>query len=63
LAYLEAYNEKAGQELDGARKEAKLWQQRVSYVLQQAAACQLRTYTDSQLDRGTQSSQQPVGMR
>lgn len=43
LAFLESYNEKAGQELAEAEERARLWQQRVAYVLQQAAAGQIRT--------------------
>jgi hypothetical protein len=46
LAYLEAYNERAGRELLEAQEEAALWQKRVSHVLQQAAAAQLRSSTN-----------------
>lgn len=53
IAYLESYNEKAGQELADAQAEARLWQQRVSAVLQQAAACQLSTTYHAQSDNDT----------
>lgn len=43
IAFLEQCNEEAGRELAQAQEEAKLWQKRVSYILQQAAACQLRS--------------------
>ena len=48
LAYLEAYNEEAGHELQRAQEEAALWQKRVSHVLQQAAAAQLRSSTNQE---------------
>ena len=46
IQYLEGCNQEAGRELEEAQEEAKLWQQRVRCVLQQAAACQLRTNTN-----------------
>lgn len=43
LAFLELYNQQAGRELEEAQAEAKIWQQRVTFILQQAAAGQLKT--------------------
>lgn len=51
LAYLEVCNQHAGEELAHAQEQAKLWQKRVSYVLQQAAAAQLRTITQTDSKR------------
>lgn len=48
IAFLEECNQQAGKELEAAQAEAALWQKRVRFVLQQAAACQLRTSTNQE---------------
>jgi hypothetical protein len=51
ISFLQALSNWAGQELEQAQKEAALWQKRVNYVLQQTAACQLRTNTDHSISQ------------
>ena len=61
VLWLEAQNERVTADLAAAQQEAKLWQQRVSHVLQQAAACQLRTSIQQNADHEHIISSSAVG--